>query len=539
MADSTGAPGFDLINAAWVTVADADNAVRDVSLRDALVRSHEFRRLGGEVPTQAVAVLRLLLAVLRRAYPGGRTPDDWAVLWGNGRFDAAVIDDYLGRHAERFDLLHPELPFFQVAGLHTAKDEMTELTRLIADVPAGHRYFTTRTGRETGSMSYAEAARWLVHAHSFDPSGIKSGAVGDDRVKGGKGYPIGTAWCGWLGLVIVEGANLFETLMLNLPFDPSWTEDDLPVWERPPQGPGVEVRPQAPTGPVDLLTWQSRRICLGHDGERVTGVLIANGDPLHPRNLFRAETMTSWRRSEAQEKAQKSADPIFMPREHLPERAVWRGLAGLLTGTDRGAVTQSGRWLEWLAELEEDILPSSYPLQLRAVGVHYGAQSSVIDDLTDDVLPLNLAVLSDPRLKALAINGVDDVDAAVRALGQFADELARASGADRELRGSHRAEAREQGYAALDAPYRGWVRTLSVDTDRGAAREAWQRRVRREVIAVMRQLLDSVSAAAWPGVLIDNDVRRPLNAATATNWFYLNLAKALPLTRQPAEGATS
>ncbi len=539
MAESRGTLGFDLTAAGWITVADADNALRDVSLRDVLTRAHEFQGLGGELPTQAIAVLRLLLAVVRRAYPGARTPDDWAVLWGNGRFDADTIDSYLDRHADRFDLVHPGAPFFQVAGLHTAKGEITELARLIADVPNGRQYFTTRAGKAVTSMTYAEAARWLVHAQAFDVSGIKSGAVGDDRVKGGKGYPIGTGWCGWLGLVVVEGANLFETLMLNLPLDPAWGEDDLPVWERPPQGPGVEVRPQAPTGPSDLCTWQSRRIRLGHDGERVTGVLIANGDPLHPRDQFRAETMTGWRRSEAQEKALKSPDPIYMPRAHVPDRAVWRGLGSLLAVTDGGASTRAGRWLEWLSELkEEGILPPAYSLRIRTVGMHYGAQSSVIDDITDDVLPLSLAVLSDPKVKALAIDAVTDVDAAVRALGQFADELARASGA-RDLGAHHRTEAREQGYAALDAPYRAWVRTLSVDTDRDAAREAWQRQVRREVVAVMRQLLDSASPAAWSGVLIDNDVRRPLNAATATNWFYLNLAKALPLTRQPTEGATS
>lgn len=532
-------PTFDLTTQPWVTVVDQNNVVGDVSLRDAVVNAHEYERLGGELPTQSAAVLRLLLALLRRVHPRARTPQDWAALWKRGRFEASAVDAYLRRHRGRLCLLHPETPFYQVAGLRTAKGEMTDLARLIADVPNGHPYFTTRTGDAVKSMSYAEAARWLVHAHAFDVSGIKSGAVGDDRVKGGKGYPIGTGWCGWLGLVVVEGANLFETLMLNLPLDPAWGEEDLPVWERPPQGPGVDVRSQVPTGPADLLTWQSRRIRLGHDGERVTAVLIANGDPLHPRDQFRAETMTGWRRSQAQEKTLKSADPIYMPRAHVPGRAVWRGLAGLLAGTDSAATTHAGRWLDWVAELkEEEVLLPTFPLRLRTLGMHYGAQSSVIEDITDDVLSLSLAVLSDPQLKTLAVDAVTDVDVAVRVLGQFAEELARAAGADRELGASRRGEAREQGYAALDAPYRAWVRTLSPDTDRDPTRAAWQHRVRREVIAVMRHLLDSASTAAWSGVFIDNDVRRPLNAATAANWFFLNLAKALPLTRQPEEGAT-
>lgn len=524
----------------WIRVRRLDGSSTQVAIREVLINANDYVRLAGELVTQDVAILRLLLTIVRRVHPGLRSAGHWKSLWDRQRFDSNLVDSYIGARIQRFDLLGEEAPFFQVAGLRTARGEMTELARLIPDVPNGHAYFTTRAGEEVTSMSYAEAARWLVHAQAFDVSGIKSGAVGDDRVKGGKGYPIGTGWCGWLGLVVVEGANLFETLMLNLPLDPAWGEDDLPVWERPPQGPGVEARPHAPTGPADLLTWQSRRIRLGHDGERVTGVLIANGDPLHPRDQFRAETMTGWRRSEAQEKALKSADPVYMPRGHMPDRAVWRGLGSLLASTDLTSSVRAGRWLEWLSELkEEEILPPSYPLRLRTVGMHYGAQSSVIDDITDDMLPLSLAVLSDPLLKALAIDAVSDVDAAVRALGQFADELARAAGADREIGASHRTEARELGYAALDAPYRAWVRALSIDTDRGSARLVWQHRVGREVVAVMRQLLDSASTAAWSGVFVENDVSRPLNAATATNWFYLNLAKALPLTRQPAEGATS
>lgn len=534
---------FDLTVQPWVTVVGENNVVRDVSLREALVNAHEYRRLGGEVPTQSAAMLRLLLAILRRVHPHARTPQDWATLWNKGRFDPVRVNDYLALHRERFDLLHPETPFFQVAGLHTAQDELTQLVRLVPDVPPrlGRRHFTTRAGHQTGAMSFAEAARWIVHAQAYDPAGTKTGAVGDKRVKNGKGYAE-APWCGRLGLIVVEGPNLFETLMHNLPLDPSWGEDDLPPWERPPIGPGIELRPGAPTGPVDLLTWQSRRIRLGHNREHVTGVLIANGDPLSPINRFRDETMTGWRRDETREKAAKSPEPLYMPYVHTPDRAVWRGLSSLLAGTEPGASVRAGTWLEWLGKLkQEEILPPSYALRLRTVGMRYVGKPtpSLIEDITDDVLQLSLSVLSDPQLKALAIDAVADVDAAVRVLGQFADELARAAGADRELGASRRGEAREQGYAALDAPYRAWVRTLSPDTDLDPTRAAWQHRVRREVIAVMRHLLDSASPAAWSGVFIDDDLHRPLNAATATNWFYLNLAKALPLTRQPAEGATS
>lgn len=535
-------PSFDLISQGWVRVRQRDGAVVELSLTDVFGSAHQIVGLAGEVPTQDVALLRLLLAVIRRSFPQLRTHEDWAAAWRTGRFDMAPIERYLDRHRERFDLLHPQTPFFQVADLRTTKGEMTELARLVADVPAGHQYFTTRAGAALKTMAFAEAARWIVHCQAFDASGIKSGAVGDDRVKGGKGYPIGIAWCGWLGVVVVEGANLFETLLLNLPLGKSLPdpETDLPVWERPPLGPGVEDRPGAPYGPVDLLTWPSRRIRLGHDGRRATGVLIANGDPLHPSNRFRQEYMTCWRLSEAQMKAQKTSDPVFMPQTHTPDRAVWRGLESLLTPTDDSKRTKAGRWREWLAELEEhEVLPESFPLRIRTTGVQYGSQSAVIDDITDDVLPLHLAVMTDPGLADLAIDGVKDASAAVQTLGQLANELTQAAGGDRDLAAAARDEAREQGYAALDALYRRWVGLLTAQSDRDTQRSRWQIQVRHTISGLGRELLNSASAASWAGLPTGPDRSHPLNAATAANWFAINLHKALPLAYDVPEGLVS
>jgi CRISPR system Cascade subunit CasA len=384
-------------------------------------------------------------------------------------------------------------------------------------------------------MSFAEAARWLIHAQAFDTAGIKTGAVGDDRVTNGKGYGAKIAWCGWLGLVIIEGANLFETLMLNLQLGKSLppAAGDLPVWERDPQGPAVDNRPGAPTGPADLLTWQSRRIRLGHDGERVTGVLIANGDPLHPRDMFQREYMTSWRLSEAQMKATKSADPVYMPRAHPPDRAVWRGLGSLLAETDRDGRTQAARWLEWLDELVDDgALDESYPVRLHTVGMQYGAQSSVIDDITDDQMTLRAAVLADPVLRATAIDAVADVDRTVKVLVRLGSDLTEASGGDRDLCAVARSEAREQGFAALDAPYRRWVLGLGPDIDHDEHRLRWQATVRASIDQLGRDLLNSASTAAWAGLPASAERSQPLNAATAANWFHYNLRKALPVAEQ-------
>ena len=59
---------FNLLEEPWIRVMTEDCTVRECSLTEVLVHSHQYRRLAGELPTQDVAVLRLLLAVLRTVF---------------------------------------------------------------------------------------------------------------------------------------------------------------------------------------------------------------------------------------------------------------------------------------------------------------------------------------------------------------------------------------------------------------------------------------------------------------------------------------
>ncbi|HKT04805.1 MAG TPA: type I-E CRISPR-associated protein Cse1/CasA, partial [Rugosimonospora sp.] len=203
---------FSLIDEPWILAQRVNGEVTQVSLLDLVRYAHELRAIVGQPATQEFAILRLVLAVLHAA-TRGPTTDSWSDMWRCDRLPVDAVGAYLDRYRERFDLLHPRAPFYQVAGLQTAKDEVFGLERLIADVPTGPRLFTGRSGEALRQISFGEAARWLVHAQAFDVSGIKSGAVGDSRVKKGKGYPIGTGFAGSLGGVFADGDTVRETLL--------------------------------------------------------------------------------------------------------------------------------------------------------------------------------------------------------------------------------------------------------------------------------------------------------------------------------------
>ncbi|MBB1255662.1 type I-E CRISPR-associated protein Cse1/CasA, partial [Streptomyces alkaliterrae] len=342
-------------------------------------------------------------------------------------------------------------------------------------------------------------------------------------------------WAGNLGGVLVEGRTLRETLLLNLVAREEQEllrqgAGDMPVWRRP-RPPGPAPRPAAeaatrPAGPRDLYTWQSRRVRLHHDGNRVHGVLLAYGDALAAHNMHGREPMSGWRRSEAQEK--KHGLPlVYMPRTHDPSRSAWRGLAALVTGQPGGGQTTTAQRqeaapgkrpgvLEWLALLtDESELEEDFPVRARLFGCVYGTQQSVIDELVDDSVSMPVVLLkeADAGLGGAAVKAVSDADDAVRALGDLATDLARAAGADHEPR---RQEARDLGYGTLDGPFRGWLAGLRPGQDPEGVRTAWQQLALTHIRTLGRDLVADAGDDAWEG--------RTVRAKAGS--FWLNTASA-------------
>lgn len=543
--------GFCLVDKPWLLVRRLDGSLDELSLTDTIRQAHLLAGMAGELPTQVFALTRLLLAVLHRSVRGPRDVEHWTQLWAQDALPADEVQAYLAQHHHRFDLFDDEVPFFQVAGLHTGKDEVSALTKLIADVPNGNPFLTMRVGRGTASMTAAEAARWVVHCQAFDPSGIKSGAVGDPRVTGGKGYPIGVAWSGHLGGVLVEGATLRETLLLNLiaqddPRYAEWTDTDVPAWERPPLGPAPEaLGGRSVLGPVDLFTWQSRRIRLERAGPMVTGVLICNGERLTPQNQHNAEPCTAWRRSQNQEKTRGEA-LVYMPREHDPEKSVWRGLQALLPGTS-GRQVAGGQpmlaplVLEWLARLQsEGAVPRDHLFRVRTVGMLYGPQSSTVAEVVDDALSLRAVLLEQgaAALARTAVSGVGAAEACARAVGKLAGTLAEAGGGEYP---GPRDRAEELAYAELDTPFRAWVAGLDHGSEALDALEQWHVQARRIVRRLGRDLVEQAPPAAWSGRV---GKRGLVTTAHAEMRFLEDLAAAAPVaatsTTVPDEqGATA
>jgi CRISPR system Cascade subunit CasA len=544
-------PDYNLLDEPWIPVLLKDGRVDAVGIESAFERSGEIVNLACELPTQNASVLRLLLAICYRVIP---LPDrDAWVRVAQGDLPVGDLVDYCERWRDRFFLFGREHPFLQAPTLHTAKNEVSGLEKIIADVPNGLQFFTTRNGPALERINAAEAALWLLHAMAYDPSGLRTGAVGDLNTPNPNGTqaPIGPSWAGQVGMVILRGKTLDETLVLNLvppdggqlqgprPWKTScvWEDEDAPTAER-----RNYVDFPSPIAVTRILTWPSRRIRLTGDRSGVTGVVLAQGDRIGPQQMQRYEPMGLWQYSDRQSK--KLEQITYMPCLFQPGRALWRTVPVMLPTVHDVQAYDKSRTPEFLtsatlsfrAELSSVYGSSLDRVRIEAVGVTYGPQNATIEDIYHDEVALSSALFSEGNLALgrLVDHSVEIAEEVARIVANLASNLARAAGASGEGAGEGDREiARERFYGAVDAPYRQWLSTLDANSDIEVSRVSWDDTLRGVAKSVAQELVESSPDKAYVG---RKDGARYINVGIAENYFGAALRKVVPQVTSTTEG---
>lgn len=510
----------NLVNMPWIKAVQPDGITRDLSLGEAFTQAARLRALSGDLPTQDVSVLRLLLAITLVAVADerrnlGRAIRDWEVWWRDWSVLNNLVQEYLAAHEHEFEMLDAEVPFMQAAGLEPAGDLPPGIDRLVPDLG---NWFSTRQGPDSGVIGVGEAARWLLHLQSFDIASIKTGIKGDPTVKDGKAYPTGyPAWSGNLGLVVVEGATLAQTLLLNLPIG-DYPNETMSGWTRPQ--PLRRSDTQTPRGPAELFAWTSRRVLLhpNSTGE-ISGIQVSYGDTLTPQNMNSAEPMSAWRLSEAQTK--KAKHEVLMPVQHSVERQVWRGLGALLA--DRNQRPATLKWLDLLRD--KGVLEAEQPLEVSIVGIEYGPQNGVISSLISDSFSAELIAITDRELTELAARCAEGVRPVVGALTHLNYLLARAAGTNEE---KARDRAAVRGYAGFDPVFRLWLASLHDPMNAADYEVAWQKQLRGTALQIGQQLCDLAGNPAQRGRKIDGEL---MTTSSAWSWFRYRIGVLTPLAR--------
>lgn len=532
---------FNLLHENWLLVRKSDGSTEEVSLLNLFRHAHEYQGLAGELPTQDVAILRLLLAILhavfRRYDPEGKfnpitSPsmalERWKSLWDRGTFPMGIIEEHLLHFEERFWLFHPKYPFYQVAleePVLTATGTKIipttfEASVLIGDIAESEnktRLFSFRTQKDC--ISYAEAARWLLYTNSFDaaPGGRPSSA--GITIKG-----YGLSWLSQLGLVWAIGANLFETLMLNFVLatqKETWGEPEI-IWERKgTTSPDelLETEPAFPKEPCGLLTMQFRRMQLIRCNTRkcVLGYRLWSGQALNTENAF-LETMTLWR---------KINKDTYTPKLHDEARQLWRDFAALFAVSDDHHRPGVVAWLDLLKRHDFLQLPL---IQLAAAGVKYKQNTTIADVFTDSIR-VNLNILT--SIGESWINRIIELIAAteklVDQLGELAQNLAKATGNTDGSR--EKTAAKEQAYFRLDTPFRRWLEKIdpSQDSMQNSC-DQWLEQARKIVRGIGEELVAQSGPQAIVGRYIKEkikgkDVENLYTAPKAFNRFLYRISK--------------
>lgn len=459
---------FNLLDEDWIPVIYSDSDFQTISLKKAFEDAHLIRTLVGDIPPQDAALYRLMLAVLYCVYShndadGNEAPvldrtdavERWKGLWIRRRFDADAICSYLDRYHDRFFLFHPERPFYQVNIDKGTEYNAAKLNGALSESANKPRLFSDVSGSSKDSMGYPEAARWLLYVNAFDDTSSKPTRKGENMPSPGAG------WVGKLGYIMAIGNNLFETLMMNLVLIDDHGEpfpDGKAVWELEKIRDDERVEVPLPESPQELLTLQDRRLLLKREHERVVGFLLLGGDVVPKENAL-SEQMTMW---------YLNKDNELVPRRHDPARALWRDFSSILmrSGDSNPGIHEPGviRWLSTL--LDENALEVS-SLNIRATGVKYADKDFFVDDIVDDTISVNSAVLASygEALNSRINKTVAKTDKCVLILGWLASDIANLNGLDSDRCRTESDKARMDGYMLLDQPFRHWLTKVGSDPD--------------------------------------------------------------------------
>lgn len=535
---------FNLLDEKWILVRKSDCTVDELSLTDALLKSHEYVELAGELPTQNVSILRLMLAVLHTVFSryspqGEPSPlydsDDaeyrWKELWNAGRLPEKPIRDYLASVHDRFWLFHPDRPFYQTEAAKIGTEyTASKLNGAVSESGNKIRLFCGCTGVQKSELSYSEAARWLLYVNNYDDTSSKPK---------GKNLPSpGAGWLGKLGLITIRGNNLFETLVYNLillnhkrNFSEVWGPE-CPAWELDVPNTAERAEIPMPDNLSELYTLQSRRLWLNRDdNEKVIGYNLLGGDFFEKVDAF-IEPMTVWSKVKGNERAGEK----FQPRRHDSSVQMWREFSYAFETAAGSHIPGVVLWTKYIKQM----LPESRKLiSFSIASVQYGDKDFFVNDVFSDSLTFHTDLLTEigEHWRAKITDEIKKCDESAAALRFLAKdiELAAGSAEDTVLKRAVVERAREQYYYEIDLPFRNWLERIDpnweiVSEQEEQALREWHETAKRIALRIGQDLVESAGTEAIVGRAVKdkNDKERYYSAPDAYRYFKVKLNEIYP-----------
>ncbi|MGI6578688.1 MAG: type I-E CRISPR-associated protein Cse1/CasA [Saccharofermentanales bacterium] len=554
---------FNLIDKPWISVVlDEKGQTELVSLNLLFENAHIYKGIAGDTKTQDFAVFRVILAVLHTVFsrfdaqgkpyiffdlderykPTSLIEDEddledysealyqtWEDLWQTGIFPE-IVNEYLEKWYDRFYLLDNEFPFFQVTQTEVAPDNISKnspsaisgknINRLVSESGNKTALFSPKTMSDKAILSEAECARWLLAFQGYT-------GLADKVIFGKEKYKASKGWLFDIGGLVVEGRNLFETLMLNLVLIHSESEyqgiEQKPCWEFT----ASEMIEYYFSGLnydnlAALYTNWSRAIYIepSINFEKSFECHIVKLPEIKHNDNF-LEPMTIWQMN----RSGPNKD-TFTPKKHQVNQSIWRSF-GLLSLPNAYAENQ---WqpgiIDWINRISEFI--GDYDLTLRAVSMKDdgNATSWVPVDEATDKLRINDLILSDVKEKGWVPRISDTVEETKKVVE---DTFKRLLLGIKEIRNiesySFVNEEVEKLYFQINQPFYKWLSELRSDDNKDERIFEWRKMLKTIVLRQVEQLMNNAGPRDYMGII--DKKNNVINIATVYNSFIYFLNQQL------------
>lgn len=365
-------PTYDLSIHPWLFARPlgAGAETKRMGLRDLLLHAPELADVEVPLPPATSGLWRVL-AMLAARVTGldvAEDLDEWLErrvdVLDRGCFREEDIDAYFAAHPGRFDLYDPSRPWMQDPRLREQCPKRSGVNKLVWGRPAGNNpvWLGHHIDSDPAPVTSAEAAWSLLAWLYYGPSGRCSSRTVEETSEA-------NVTAGPLRRVVSfhpAGANLFQSLVLNIPFPGEDTEDTPAPWETT-ELPDPLGLPPSGEGLAGVLVSRYRHAVLlepGPDGSEATDAWITwawRHQGAHVRDPY-----LIYDTSKAGTVYARHADAA---------RDVWRDLDALLLRSSSHGGTRRPEILDWCGPSSGLPPEVREKLSLRAFGFDQDGQT--------------------------------------------------------------------------------------------------------------------------------------------------------------------
>ncbi len=337
---------YNLLDELWIPAIDKKGTTSEYSIFQLVKNAPSLSHIVDPSPVILFGMCRFLTAFIMDVFEISDI-DRIKEILDRGTFDAAQLDAYVSRWHDRFDLFHPQWPFYQAAEVAGQDDKEKSVAELFPELPTATNVTHFFHGnQDSHAVSPAACARGLCAIPPF-------------MTAGGSGFSPSINGVPPM-YVMISGDTVFETLVLNAcGMEITENNGDAPVAWRAEQP--VEKRLEIRTfSTLQGMTWQPRYVRL-LPGEGGTCTYTGKAYPTLVRRIVFDpgwKAAGKWRDPQVAYRIGKEGPMPLRPQEN---RQVWRDTGPLLMLSESSFTSADGKFaysrpriIEQFAMLKEE-----------------------------------------------------------------------------------------------------------------------------------------------------------------------------------------